>query len=510
MVTTPASPAIQSATAPNAAAPASPVRAGAAPVRTPITDSETDKESDAAAGPEKAEPLSASLSVSDAAEPLQNAAIPFTTPVRPSPQAPIRSTEPVRQTSPVPPAQPDGAAPLADASADRPLPKDVVAEQPADPLPLPDPMAAPTGMATPPTIVADALPADAKASAPLAARITTATPAQPTTPMEAGAAPAPAPAMAPAAPEAVQSVPVPPATPASTMTVSDPGPAPVASPVASTAPQSIATTDVAAAPLPTLTPAAQPPVQAPVKAEAVSLLQLVRDHMTGRAASPQPTEAVQRPDTDRDTMALLSSMPRADTAAVPTPITLQPVALAPVLPTAPVADLSASLGAQMVDMGVSGQWIDSLARDIAGLSANGAQGRFQINADTLGPIQVDIQQGDKGAIVALTVASDLAEQALRQDGDRLRLDAGLAAVKISEVKIERAPAATDAARPDPSGQNAPSQQQAGQPAFQGQGQGRWQARENIAQSHKAADDAAVLNHAEAGDNTRDAVRARYA
>ena len=311
----------------------------------------------------------------------------------------------------------------------------------------------------------------------------------------------------------MQSVPVPPATPRSTTTVSGPSPAPVASPVASTAPQSIAATDVAAAPLPTLTADAQPPVQGPVKAEAVSLLQLVRDHMTGRAASPQPTEAVQRQDTDREATAPLSSMSRADPAAVPTPITLQPVALAPVLPTAPVADLSASLGAQVVDMGVSGQWIDSLARDIAGLSANGAQGRFQINADTLGPIQVDIQQGDKGASVALTVATDLAEQALRQDGDRLRLDAGLAAVKISEVKIERAPAATDAARPDPSGQNAPGQQhqqQAGQPAFQGQGQGRWQARENIGQSHKAADDAAVLNHAEAGDNTRDAVRARYA
>ena len=320
----------------------------------------------------------------------------------------------------------------------------------------------------------------------------------------------------------MQSVPVPPvatskpapdqATPGSTTTVSGPSPAPVASPVASTAPQSIAPTDVAAAPLPTLTADAQPPVQAPVKAEAVSLLQLVRDHMTGRATSPQPTEAVQRPDTDREAAAPLSIMPRADTAAAPTPITLQPVALAPVLPTAPVADLSASLGAQVVDMGVSGQWIDSLARDIAGLSANGAQGRFQINADTLGPIQVDIQQGDKGAIVALTVATDLAEQALRQDGDRLRLDAGLAAVKINEVKIERAPPA-DTTRSDLPSQNPPGQQQqqqAGQPAFQGQGQSRWQARENIAQSHKAADDAAVLNHAEAGDNTRDAVRARYA
>lgn len=314
----------------------------------------------------------------------------------------------------------------------------------------------------------------------------------------------------PVTPEAAQS----PAAPGSAISVSDPDLAPVASPVAPTAPQGIAPTDVAAAPLPTITPDTPPPAQAPVRAEAVSLLQLVRDHMTGRAASSQPTEAVPRRDVDKDAVTPLLATPRSDMVAAPTmiPLAAQPAVLVPVQPMVPVADLSASLGAQVVDMGVSGQWIDSLARDIAGLSANGAQGRFQINADMLGPIQVDIRQGDKGATVALTVATDLAEQALRQDGDRLRLDAGLAAVKISEVRIERAPADV-ATRPDPSGQNTsgqPHQQQAGQPAFQGQGQGRWQGRENIAQPHKGADEAAVLNHADAGDSSRNAVRARYA
>ncbi|MDR7154652.1 hypothetical protein J2W40_001467 [Sphingobium xenophagum] len=454
------------------AATAAPAKASATAVRAPMADSETDSEmdieSDAVTGPEKAEPLSASLSVSAQAEPSQDA----TMSVQPSPQAPIRSTDPdVEPVNRAAAAQPTSAAPLADASPDRLLSEETVPDQLADPLPLPDPAVAATGMAIPPAIpvpappiVADALPAEAKASPP-------------------------------------------PATPGSMTAVRDLSLAPAASPV-----ESIATTDVAAAPLPTLTLDAPPPAHAPVRAEAVSLLQLVRDHMTGRAASSQPTEAVPRPDVDRDAVAPLLATPRSDMVAAPTalPFAAQPAALVPLQPTAPVVDLSASLGAQVVDMGVSGQWIDSLARDIAGLSANGAQGRFQINADTLGPIQVDIRQGDKGATVALTVATDLAEQALRQDGDRLRLDAGLAAVKISEVRIERAPA--DAAtRPDPSGQNAsgqPHQQQAGQPAFQGQG--RWQGRENIASSHKGADEAAVLNHADAGDNSRNAVRARYA
>jgi hypothetical protein len=183
----------------------------------------------------------------------------------------------------------------------------------------------------------------------------------------------------------------------------------------------------------------------------------------------------------------------------------------------------------MVDMGVSGQWIDGLARDIAGLSANGAQGRFQINADQLGPIQVDIRQGDDGAAISLTVATDAAEQVLRQEGDRLKLDAGLSAMRISEVKIERAPPVAETARADSGGNQNSSQQQSGgqgqnqaqsmgQGAGQGMGQssaqshmqGRGQQRENIASGHKAGGDAAVLNHTDVGDSAGGAVRARYA
>ena len=192
---------------------------------------------------------------------------------------------------------------------------------------------------------------------------------------------------------------------------------------------------------------------------------------------------------------------------------------------APIAasptDLSVSLGAQVVDMGVSGQWIDALARDIAGLSANGAQGRFQINADQLGPIQVDIRQGADGAAVSLTVANEAAELALRQDSDRLKLDAGLSAVRISEVRVERAPHGAEQVRSDlnmnHNGSQSPAQ---GHSAAQGHGmgqssgqshmQGRGQGRENIPLGHKAGGDAVVLNHEEAGEGVRDTIGARYA
>ncbi|CAM5322112.1 Flagellar hook-length control protein FliK OS=Sphingobium scionense OX=1404341 GN=GGQ90_002053 PE=4 SV=1 [Sphingobium scionense] len=278
---------------------------------------------------------------------------------------------------------------------------------------------------------------------------------------------------------------------------------------------------------------AAPVVAKPAKAEALSLLQLVRDHMNRRATPVRDSADAAMPVSD-------STLDKATTAVDPLVATTPaaphrgadmsvPQAATPQAPSVtpaamPTVDLSASLGQQVVDMGVSGQWIDGLARDIAGLSANGAQGRFQINADQLGPIQVDIRQDGDGAAVSLTVASEAAEMALRQDSDRLKLDAGLAAVRISEVKIERAPHVAEAAKADANNssngqQGSASQQQgswqgagqmAGQSMGQSSSQGRWQGRENNGLGHKAGGDPAVLNHGDTGDSAGDVRRARYA
>ena len=264
------------------------------------------------------------------------------------------------------------------------------------------------------------------------------------------------------------------------------------------------------------------------RAEAVSLLQLVRDHMNLRA--PREIDAAaSSPSHVRDIAAdaSVAAIPVAvnDTAPplAPSVQTLAPSLTISVAAT-PAVDLSASLGAQVVDMGVSGQWIDGLARDIAGLSASGAQGRFQINADQLGPIQVDIRQGDNGAAISLTVATEAAERALRQDSDRLRQDMALSSMRIIDVKIEREPHVAETARADTAQTTSQHQsggqqgQNPGQAAGQGMGQssaqshmqGRGQPRENIPFGHKAGSDAAVLNHVDAGESTDGAVRARYA
>jgi len=297
----------------------------------------------------------------------------------------------------------------------------------------------------------------------------------------------------------------------------------------------------------TVSPSAAPAGKL-ARSEALSLLQMVREqfartspetarvpeamaaaaHKGGRDGKPTIAEPAMPPAiavSDADPAgATASAQPQPVATGVPAP------AVAAVMPT---VDVGASLGAQVVDMGVSGQWIDGLARDIAGLAQNGAHGRFQINASQLGPVQVDIRQGADGAAVSLTVANEAAEIALKQDSDRLRLDAGLAAVRIADVKIERAPHVAEAARPDGAGQSGnqqSGQQQSGQQSssqgsasgWQGAGQGagqgmaqserqgQWQARENIASGHKGGADRAVINQKDAGDGAGDARRARYA
>ncbi|MFC3442659.1 flagellar hook-length control protein FliK [Sphingobium rhizovicinum] len=336
-------------------------------------------------------------------------------------------------------------------------------------------------------------------------------------------------AVAPVAPVAPAPIPPAPVVAADAPVSADAPAAPVVAPTAVAATILPETPDAAPAAVAIATPAEEPaPARTertakPVKAEAVSLLQLVRDHMKARpAAATSETRAV-APDAPAAGDAIAAPAASAQPTLAPTAAP-QSVAAQPILAPTPSADLSASLGAQVVDMGVSGQWIDGLARDIAGLSANGAQGRFQINADQLGPVQVDIRHGSDGATVSLTVATEAAEIALRQDSDRLKQDASLSAVRISEVKVERAPHVADASRADSTGNQTQSQSQSqgqnggwqgagqnlGQSSAQSHMQGRGQSRENTAFGHKGSSEAVVLNHEQAGDMSGDLPRARYA
>jgi hypothetical protein len=111
-------------------------------------------------------------------------------------------------------------------------------------------------------------------------------------------------------------------------------------------------------------------------------------------------------------------------------------------PSAPVlaaADTGAMLGEQVIDMGVEGQWIDRMAREIADISAGTGRATFTLNPENLGRLQIDILQRDDGADVRLIADTDEAAAALSQGRQQLQQDARLQAVRIHDVQVERAP-----------------------------------------------------------------------
>lgn len=180
------------------------------------------------------------------------------------------------------------------------------------------------------------------------------------------------------------------------------------------------------------------------------------------------------------------------TAAPPSPLTPQPsVAAAGSTPGA----LSGALDRQVVDMGVSGQWIDDIARQIATVAANPGHGSFRIASEALGAVRVDLTPGKDGSDVLMTVDSDAARAALTKETDRLMQDARLASVRLGEVRVERSVPSADAPRSDPSqqqggGQGVPAHAQ----AAMGQGSGQ-------TDQHSARHDASAAMNQQQGGNS---------
>lgn len=113
--------------------------------------------------------------------------------------------------------------------------------------------------------------------------------------------------------------------------------------------------------------------------------------------------------------------------------------------------VSGALGRQVVDMGVSGQWIEDIARQVASIATNPGHGSFRIASDNLGAVRVDIRPGAQGSDVMIATDSEAAQTALSQDRDRLLQDARLASIRIGEVRIEKIAAPGEAARGDMQG-----------------------------------------------------------
>lgn len=290
-----------------------------------------------------------------------------------------------------------------------------------------------------------------------------------------GAQTAPAPA----------AMPLPSATPASGGTSA---PTVAISPAATTAAAATATAEQEGLPLPTVTASRATSARQGIPLTSVAgagtgTSQTASMDSASRPVQPGEATALLRlaSDEGRDER-MGASIARNGEAPVPFVQAGQSTFMAPsgnaAATTAAPVDLSASLGQQVIDMSSGGQWIDSLAKEIATLSAGTGQGSFRLSPEHLGPLRVDIRRDDTGMQVQMTVETQAAEAALSRDSDSLKNDARLSALHISDVKIERAPRLVDAPRNDAAGtgngqHSAPwSQGSSGQGMQAGTGQGQ--------------------------------------
>ncbi|MEO8722397.1 MAG: flagellar hook-length control protein FliK [Sphingobium sp.] len=151
--------------------------------------------------------------------------------------------------------------------------------------------------------------------------------------------------------------------------------------------------------------------------------------------------------------------------------------------------ISVALGQQVVDMGVTGQWLDRISQQIAAVGNGQGRGSFNLNSETMGAMRVDLTPGATGMDVRMTVESEAAATALTRDSGRLLQDAQLSAVRIGEVRIDKVahvaePTRSEMGNGQQQGQNASSngglanmnhngsQQRGGAAAMAGQDLGR--------------------------------------
>lgn len=135
----------------------------------------------------------------------------------------------------------------------------------------------------------------------------------------------------------------------------------------------------------------------------------------------------------------------------------EPVQLAIPVDTAPAVrgvagvqgtSTAEALGSRVIDMGVSGQWIDRLAREIAGVADGTGSSRFTLNPPHLGRLQVEIVQSADAMDVHLFTETDEAAQRLNEGRSALHADARVAAINLGQLTVEKSSAAFESGARD--------------------------------------------------------------
>jgi len=156
------------------------------------------------------------------------------------------------------------------------------------------------------------------------------------------------------------------------------------------------------------------------------------------------------------------------------------------------------LGDKVIDMGVSGQWIDRMAREISDLADGTGHSRFQLNPPNLGRIQVDLWQGDDATNLRITTETDEAARRLREGQGALEANARMASLSLGTVSVEKSSESFDQRR-DQNGQQNQRQFMdfGGQPQQQAGGQAQSQSEMGQGGLNRGRSQAVIANDQQA-------------
>lgn len=91
---------------------------------------------------------------------------------------------------------------------------------------------------------------------------------------------------------------------------------------------------------------------------------------------------------------------------------------------------------QQLDLSAEGEWLDSLAKDIARTAGEGGTLRFKLNPENLGTLRVEITPHASGAAVRLIADSDAARTLIADAQPRLVAEAKANGVRIAETHVD--------------------------------------------------------------------------
>ncbi|MBO9576802.1 MAG: flagellar hook-length control protein FliK [Sphingobium sp.] len=166
---------------------------------------------------------------------------------------------------------------------------------------------------------------------------------------------------------------------------------------------------------------------------------------------------------------------------------------------APAASTGDLLSSHAIDMSISGQWIDRMAREIATVADGSGNARFQLSPPNLGRIQIDLLQADDRTNVRILAETDEAARRLREGQGALEAHARASSFSFGSVSVEKSSAPLDSSDRQNQRQSADPNSNSNQQNFaQAQGQSA-QGRNNSGGNLNRGGFSAVMGHERQGE-----------